>query len=160
MAVAGSIRTACRFAMFTLDFQTDSATSVQWRRSSDVDLIRLKQRTLLWMLFWSAFAGFISGTLQVRDAFDCLPLVAALAALAALAYRWCDADARLRRFAQWEIFVPALYVFPGPLLVVPMYLAATRRMRCLRSMMLAAVYLFVMVSVAIVSNGVGRLFFH
>jgi len=116
-----------------------------------------KQRSLAWMLPWCAVAGFVAGCLEIRDGFDALPLFVTVVALTVLAYRWCDADARLQRFAYWDVFVPALYVFPGPLAVVPAYLVATRRGRSVRSLMLAAVYLFVLISVTLVSRSAGLL---
>ena len=117
--------------------------------------MRIKQRALVGMLFWSAVAGFATGCPDAWDAVGCLPQVVAALAFVSLTYQWCDADAQLRRFANWDIFVPALYICPGPLVVVPVYIAATRRTRCVRSMSLAALYLFVLLSVAVLMSGIG-----
>ena len=114
-----------------------------------------KLRALAWMPCWSAVAGVAAGCLTVHDIFDCLPLFGAWIAMTVLAYRWCDSDARLRRYAHWDVFVPAPFVCPGPLVVVPAYLMASRRARCLRSLTLAALYVFVLIAVAIVSRGAG-----
>jgi hypothetical protein len=119
--------------------------------------MRAKQRALGWILLWGTMAGFVTGCLQVSDAFDYLPQFVAVIAFTVLAYRWCDADARLRRFDYWDVFVPALYVFPGPLAVVPVYLVATRRARSVRSLALAGLYLFVLAAVTLISRGVGLL---
>ena len=114
-----------------------------------------KQRALLWMLIWSGLAGFATGSAAVWDLFGCLPHLVAVLAFISLTYRWCDADAQLHRFAHWNNFVPALYVCPGPLVVVPVYLAATRRASRLRSLSLSALYLFVLTATAILMSGVG-----
>jgi hypothetical protein len=143
--------------MFSPLLQTATTAPVQWRRSNDVALMRAKQRALTWILFWGAMAGFVTGCLEFKDAFDCLPQFVAVLAFTVLAYRWCDADARLRRFDYWDVFVPALYVFPGPLAVVPVYLVATRRARSVRSLSLAALYLFVLAAVTLMSRGAGLL---
>jgi hypothetical protein len=140
-------------------FQNDTLPAPPWRRATDVALIRSKERALAWMLPWCAVAGFVAGSLEIRDGFDALPLFVTVVALTVLAYRWCDADARLQRFEYWDVFVPALYVFPGPLAVVPAYLVATRRSRSVRSLALAALYLFVLVSVTLVSRAAGLLLF-
>ncbi len=140
--------------MFALP-QSDRIADVRWRRASDVAKMRLKQRALIWMLFWSAVAGFATGCPDVWDAVGCLPQVVAAVAFVSLTYQWCDADAQLRRFSNWDNFVPALYICPGPLVVVPVYIAATRRKTLVRSMSLAALYLFVLVTAAILMSGVG-----
>jgi hypothetical protein len=138
-------------------FQFDVPPAHPWRRATDVALMESKQRALHWMLVWCAFAGFVSGCLEIHDAFDGLPQFVSLVALTVLAYRWCDADARLQQFEYWDVFVPALYVFPGPLAVVPVYLVASRRARSVRSLSLAAMYLFVLIAVTLLSRGAGLL---
>lgn len=119
--------------------------------------MQAKLRALAWMPCWSAVAGFAAGLLTVHDIFDCLPLFVAWSAMTVLAYRWCDADARLQPYTHWDVFVPALFVCPGPLVVVPAYLMASRRGRCVRSLSLTALYVFVLIAVAIVSRGAGEL---
>ena len=152
-----AVRPRPMFAMPTAVAQSRDPFRHPWRRAADAALMRSKERALAWMLPWCAVAGFITGCLEIRDGFDFLPQFVCLVALTVLAYRWCDADARLQRFEYWDIFVPALYVFPGPLAVVPAYLVATRRARCIRSLALAAIYLFALVAVALATRAAGLL---
>lgn len=136
---------------------TECAGPIFGRRASDAAKMQAKQRALAWMLIWSALFGLATGSAGAWDLFGPLPQIVAVLAFITLTYRWCDADAQLRRFGHWETFVPALYICPGPLVTVPAYLVATRRARCLRSLSLAATFLFVMVSVAVLMSGLGRL---
>src|SRR5262245_57456165 len=105
----------------------ETAETSETPTSADVPDVRAKLRALAWMPVWLAAAGFVSGDFGARDVLDTVLLIAAAIAFAILTYRWCDADARLQRFANWSHFVPALYLTPGPLVMVPIYLLATRR---------------------------------
>jgi len=119
--------------------------------------VQAKLRALLCMLAWFAASGFATGYFGIQDLFDCIVNIAAAVAFAILAYRWCDADARLHNSAHWDQVVPALFLIPGPLVMVPLYLTMTRRLRSVRSIALAAVYLFVLCAVGVTSLLVGLL---
>ncbi|MBL8851048.1 MAG: hypothetical protein JNG89_15320 [Planctomycetaceae bacterium] len=135
--------------------ESELVGDVRWRRVGDRMKMHAKQRALVWMLIWAAVAGFATGSRVTWELFGCLPQLVAVLAFVSLTYRWCDADAKLHRFVHWDTFVPALYVCPGPLVVVPVYLAATRRTQRLRSLSLGALYLFVLAATAILMSGIG-----
>lgn len=136
---------------------SEPGPSLQWRRSTDAEVMRAKIRALCWIPVWYAAAGLAVGYFGVKDLFDYLFQIASSLAFAVLSYRWCEADARLRQFPHWDRFVPALYLMPGPLLMVPVYLIATRGLQSVRSIALAAVYLFVVLTVAVTAGIVGML---
>ncbi|MFO1093497.1 MAG: hypothetical protein U0992_09320 [Planctomycetaceae bacterium] len=136
---------------------TETRESTAAETAAVVPDVRTKLRALGWMPVWFATAGFVAGDLGVRDVIDTMVLIAAGIAFAVLTYRWCDADARLQSFSSWRHFVPALYLTPGPLVMVPIYLVATRRAACARSLALAMLYLGMLCAVGGTALIAGRL---
>lgn len=137
--------------------QTEPAEPTVGEAAADLPDIRAKLRALGWMPVWFAAAGFVAGDLGARDVVNTMALIAAGIAFAVLTYRWCDADARLQSFSSWRHFVPALYLTPGPLVMVPIYLVATRRAACARSLALAMLYLGMLCAVGGTALIAGRL---
>jgi hypothetical protein len=119
--------------------------------------VHAKLRALLWMPVWFATSGLATGYFGLQDLIDCIVGIAAALAFAILTYEWCDADARIRNFAHWGNLVPALFLVPGPLVMVPVYLMMTRRSHSVRSITLAALYLFVLCALGAMSLILGVL---
>lgn len=103
-----------------------------WRRE--------KFRLLLGMVAVFAVAGFVSGFLPDEGSASRSVSLAMGLAFSLLIVRWCAYDRQERGLAPWPHFGLLMVICPGPLIMVPIYLLATRGAPGLISTAKAAVF--------------------
>ena len=112
---------------------------------------RAKRKILLAILLLFAFSGFFT-PLTVGDSLlerGC-DLVTAIA-LAAILLRWCEYDRREHAIRRWRYFAVMMILFPGPLILMPIYFLATRGWRGFVSILKASLW-FAMALVALLAG--------
>jgi hypothetical protein len=98
---------------------------------------RLKNRVLRWMLGWGLALGVVAGLMG--DGFNSRPLsLVAGILLVVLILQWCHYDRKERRIAPWPGFALMMILCPGPMVMMPVYLLATRGVRGILSVLLCA----------------------
>jgi hypothetical protein len=99
---------------------------------------RAKRKIILAILLLFALSGFLvpltAGDPVLLKGLD---LVTAIA-LAAFLLRWCQYDRRERHIKRWPFFAAMMILCPGPLILMPIYFLATRGLRGLFSILMAA----------------------
>ena len=99
---------------------------------------RAKRKIVLAILLLFALSGFLApltaGDPVLQKGLD---LVTAIA-LAAFLLRWCEYDRRERQIKRWRYFAVMMIFCPGPLILMPIYFLATRGLRGLLSILMAA----------------------
>jgi hypothetical protein len=128
---------------------------------------KAKRRQLLGMIVTFAVSGFVSGIIVDDRVLSRLADVAAAIAFAFFVLRWCDYDhgerqerqERLWQGLPWRYFTPLMLLCPGPPIMVPVYLLATRGLRGFISIAWALAFFALLVAVGIVAEVVGDLEF-
>src|SRR3972149_11751978 len=87
---------------------------------------RQKRRILIWMTVLFAVSGLLSGLfLEDRSLLSVIEIATAIV-LAILLVTWCECDRIERQGERWPFFIVLMVLCPGPILMLPIYLFATR----------------------------------
>lgn len=117
-----------------------------------------KRRQLFWMVALFAISGLASGLLPVTPRMDAVLNLGTGIAFALLILRWYECDRWERGEAPWRFFGPLMVIFPGPIVMVPVYLISTRGLRGLVATMKAALFFVFLITVGVLAeNAIGLL---
>ncbi|MEX2118574.1 MAG: hypothetical protein WD847_03115 [Pirellulales bacterium] len=114
-----------------------------------------KRRLLWWMVVLFAAAGFLAGmvesdSLQLRG----LNIVHAVA-WAVLLLKWCAYDREEFDVERWRLFAFMMVICPGPLIMIPAHLFATRGWEGVVATLKAAAFLVLLLSMSFASAFAG-----
>jgi hypothetical protein len=85
-----------------------------------------KRRTLITLVVATATFGILVGAPDGAGYVNSVAAVVQIVVKLTLAVRWCRDDAEERGFTLWRRFSFCTIVFPGPFLMVPIYLIKSR----------------------------------
>ena len=87
-------------------------------------LERKKRKRLLGVLLWTLFSGAVFGLVGQEWELVFVYLDTFVLVLAAIS--WTHFDAKIKKFRLWRYFAPMMVIFPGPLVVLPIYFVRSR----------------------------------
>ena len=120
----------------------DSAAAVdQLPRDCDPVISELrarKRRQLLWMLIVAIVLGLLSGLTGIGQTDARRMQFVATLAFACPLFQWCELDRFELGNQRWCGFGLLLIVFPGPSVILPIYLLVTRGRRGILAVVIAA----------------------
>lgn len=85
-----------------------------------------KRRQLLWMLVVALVLGLLSGLTGIGETDARLMQFVATLAFAFPLFQWCELDRLELGNQRWRGFGLLLILFPGPIVILPIYLLVTR----------------------------------
>ena len=104
------------------------------------------------MLFAMAIFGFAIGLFPEGSTLERIATFAAGLSFTILTLGWCSIDREERNLESWRFFVPMMVFLPGPFLMIPIYLFATRGLEGFAATAKAfAFFVLMMVIVAVTS---------
>jgi hypothetical protein len=116
-----------------------------------------KRRQLLWMVLTIACSGVIGGMLREGSGISRLVDLATSITMAVFILRWCEYDRRERGGTRWRYFTPLMVLLPGPVIMVPIYLLATRGSRGFWAIAKAAAFLLLLIAIGAVGALIGNI---
>jgi hypothetical protein len=101
---------------------------------------RKKRNCLVFLLVWAVVSGSVYAIVDIEWEWPLLFLDMVVFLLTVL--HWAHCDAAERGFTLWRYFTPLMVIFPGPLVVLPVYFVKSRGWSAaLKSTFLAAGFL-------------------
>lgn len=97
-----------------------------------------KRRQLLWMLVVAIVLGLLSGLTGIGETDARLMQFVATLAFACPLFQWCELDRLELGNQRWRGFGLLLILFPGPIVILPIYLLVTRGRRGILAVVIAA----------------------
>ncbi len=117
-----------------------------------VSYAKEKRQVLIWMTVLFAVSGAISGAVQDEQL---IPLIGMATGLlfALLIIAWCGHDRGELEIDAWPLFGPMMVICPGPIVLVPAYLFATRGfLHGLIGLLKAAMFMLLLITVSVLST--------
>jgi hypothetical protein len=119
---------------------------------------RGKIHALLGMIAAFAANGFVIGMLPEEGPIDQVVNLGTAIVFGLLVVHWYDWDRWEKRIPPWRYFTPLVVLFPGPLVMVPIYLLRTRGVKGLWPVVQAATFLTLLMAVGTAAVYAGSYF--
>jgi hypothetical protein len=129
--------------------ETISDASDQWSCRQQ------KRQQLIWMLALFAVSGFLTGILPEDTAWTAVLQVAMGIVFAVLVLGWCEYDRIERQSRRWPYFTFFMVIVPGPLIMVPTFLFATRGGKGFVAIAKAGAFFVLLIAVFVVAGVLG-----